>query len=151
MSEAKRAYDLMRGYVNREWDRIKGLEMLDALRELDSPLSDKQSKLMDHEKAGSGSQSDSTRSETVSSDGEGEQNYEVTARLILGVHANADFKEIRAAFEKINRRSQPENFDEGSEEADHAHQVLRRATWAYNFLTKDMSASDKRFQSLELE
>lgn len=146
MSEAKRAYDLLRGYVNREWDRIKGLEMLDALKELDSPLTDKQAKILEKEGGGRDS-SGSLDAETA--DGEG--NYDVTARLILGVHANATFKEIRHAFEKISRRSQPEQFAEGSEEAEHAQQLLRRATWAYHFLTKDMSATDKRFQSLELE
>ena len=30
MSEAKRAYDILRGYVNQEWDRIKNLDGLSA-------------------------------------------------------------------------------------------------------------------------
>lgn len=141
MSEAKRAYNLLRGYVNREWERIKGLEMLDALRELDSPLTDKQQKIQ--EKQGEAGAS----AEAVEDD----TNYEATARTILNVHANASFEEIRKAFEKISRRSQPENFLEGSEESEHAQVLLRRATWAYNYLTKNVSASEKRFKSLEIE
>ena len=145
MSEAKRAYNLLRGYVNREWERVKGIDMIDALRELDAPLTDKQAEMK--EKA-----SGSTGQPKVQMPKEGEEeNYEATARTILNVHANATFREIRHSFEKISRRSQPENFEEGSEEAKHAQVVLRRATWAYNFLTKNVSSSEKRFKSLEFE
>lgn len=147
MSEAKRAYDLLRGYVNREIDRVKGLDLADAWRELDSPLNDRQAAKKDKidSEQGTGEYTYKEPSE------DSEEDYEATARLILNVHANATFKEIRHAFEKISRRSQPDNFDDGSKEAEHAQTVLRRATWAYNYLTKNVTASEKRFKSLEIE
>lgn len=155
MSEAKRAYNLLRGYINREWDRVKGLEMLDALKELDSPLSDKQAEMKERADGPRATSSASTSPQSSSSstftEDLAEENYEATARTILNVHANATFKEVRYAYEKISRRSQPENFPEGSEEAEQAQVLLRRATWAYNFLTKNVSSSEKRFKSLELE
>ncbi len=39
MSEAKRAYNVLRSYVNQEWERVKGLDVMDAWRELDAPAS----------------------------------------------------------------------------------------------------------------
>ena len=38
MSTARRAYDLLRGYVHQEWERIQGLEHSDALEELDRAI-----------------------------------------------------------------------------------------------------------------
>lgn len=142
MSEAKRAYDLLRGYVNREWDRVRGLELMDAWRELDAP-SVKSTESSGDTSAKNEIYDDPTKVE----DG----NYEATARTILGVHADADFKAIRHAYEKLSRRSQPENFQDGSQEAERAQNLLRRATWAYQYLTKNVSSSEKRFKSLEIE
>lgn len=142
MSEAKRAYDLMRGYVNREWERIKGLELADAWRELDEPVVTKEDK-EGAEREGL----DETNDPTKVADG----NFEATARTILGVHADADFQAIRHAYEKLSRRAQPENFAEGSTEAVQADNLLRRVNWAYSFLTKNMPTTEKRFKSLEIE
>ncbi len=140
MSEAKRAYDLLRSYVNREWDRVKGLELMDAWRELDETTPKATSN--------TSSQSSSALDDPTQVE---DENYEATARTILGVHADADFKAIRHAYEKISRRSQPVNFNDGSPEAARAQTLLRRATWAYQFLTKNVSSAEKRFKSLEIE
>lgn len=144
MNEAQRAYNLLRGYVNREWDRVKGMEFMDALKELDEPLTDKQASMAEK----SDGVSDSRE---VPLDAEQPETHEAAARSILGVFADADFQTIRHAYEKISRRCQPENFPENSPEAETAQQLLRRATWAYTFLTKNVPSSEKRFKSLEIE
>ncbi|MEZ5163772.1 MAG: DnaJ domain-containing protein [Fimbriimonadaceae bacterium] len=143
MSEAKRAYNILRSYVNREWDRIKNVD-LDAWRELDEPTKAKPGSTPEQTV-------DSTLSDPTNPANRTANDFEATARTILGVTAKADFEEIRKAYEKIHKRSQPDNFKEGSAEQEHAAELLRKATWAYNFLTKNVSQSEKRFRSLEIE
>ena len=144
MSEAKRAYNILRSYVNREWDRIKNVD-LDAWRELDEPTSAPKSTSTSEQHA------DSSLSDPTNPANRTANDFEATARTILGVTAKADFDEIRKAYEKIHKRSQPDNFKEGSAEQEHAAELLRKATWSYNFLTKNVSQSEKRFRSLEIE
>lgn len=136
MSEAKRAYNVLRGFVNQEWERVKGLDLQNAWRELDAPIGEKPIPKDD---------SANLRSSMAPTE------LEANARTILNVTAKANFDEIRKAFEKINRRVQPENFESGTEEAQHAQELLRKATWAYQYLTKDMSAAERRFRSLEID
>jgi glutamyl-tRNA reductase len=138
MSEAKRAYNILRGYVNQEWERVKGLEVMDAWRELDTPV-------VTTPAAPANSSLDTPTSSMKANE------LEATARTILNVTAKASFDEIRKAFEQINQKVQPQNFESGSEEAKFAQELLRKATWAYQFLTKDMSPSQRRFRSLEIE
>jgi len=138
MSEAKRAYNILRGFVNQEWERVKGLEVMDAWKELDAPVSTTPD-------APANSTLDTPTASMESNE------LEATARTILNVTAKASFDEIRKAFEKINQRVQPQNFESGSEEAKHAQDLLRKSTWAYQYLTKDMSPSQRRFRSLEIE
>ncbi|MDI9641180.1 hypothetical protein QPK87_05845 [Kamptonema cortianum] len=138
MNEAKRAYNILRGYVNREWERIKGLEIMDAWKELDAP-------------AGSSSKSGGGSTERPETPVEKIDTHVDMARKILNVKEDASFPEIRQAFESISRRTQPENFPPDSVEFQHAQELLRNATWAYHFLTKEVPASEKRFRSLEIE
>ncbi len=142
MSEAKRAYNMLRGYVNREWDRIKGLELAQAWQELDG-------------RPGEAAEPSNTSSETANGVTkivipEG-TDIKDAARQILGVNKEASFDDIRRAFEKLNRRSQPDQFAAGTEEADHALQLQRRIQWAYAVLTAETSDSEKRFRSLEID
>lgn len=136
MSEAKRAYNVLRAFVNNEWERVKGLDLQNAWRELDAPIGEQPRQ--PEEQANPISSMEPTE-------------LEANARTILNVTAKASFDEIRRAFEKINRRVQPQNFESGTDEARHAQELLRKATWAYQYLTKDMSAAERRFRSLELD
>ncbi len=43
MSMGRRAYDILRGYVGREWERIMSVEEQTALKELDVPAKPKPS------------------------------------------------------------------------------------------------------------
>lgn len=144
MNEASRAYNLLRAYVNREWDRVKGIDASAAWRELEESLN------------GPTLRSDSSATTTCASttpnlDAASPEDLAATARKILDVGDDADYETIRKAYEKINRRTQPGTFEEGSPEEEHASVLLRQATWAYQTLTKDVSATVKRFRSLEFE
>lgn len=138
MSEAKRAYNILRGFVNQEWERVKGFDMADAWREL-------------NETPAEAAEKEAQPAKTTITSGLEPTELEATARTILNVTAKASFDEVRKSYEKISRRVQPQNFESGSQEAQQAQELLRKATWAYQYLTKDMSPAERRFKSLELE
>lgn len=140
MREAKRAYNVLRAFVNQEFDRIKSVDVMEAWRELD-------------ETPGQSTESSAQSvSELTQVNAEANANeLEATARTILNVTAKATFDEIRKAYERISRRVQPEQFTEGTPEAQQAGELLRKATWAYQYLTKDISPAERRFRSLEIE
>lgn len=139
MREAKRAYNVLRAFVNQEFDRIKSVDVMEAWRELD-------------ETPGQSADSSVKSTESTQVNAEATANeLEATARTILNVTAKATFDEIRKAYERISRRVQPEQFTEGTPEAQQAGELLRKATWAYQFLTKDISPAERRFRSLEIE
>ncbi len=134
MNEAKRAYDILRGYVNTEWDRIRGVDWNDAWRELQTSTTPPPSP--------------TARLQDVSAP---IQTPEETARVILGVTVDDDFEVIRRAFETLNRRTQPAQFAAGSSEEHAAANLQTRIHWAYNLLTNSVPSSEKRFKSLEIE
>ena len=133
MSLGRRAFNMLRGYVNQEWERIQGLDRASALEELDSPS---------HEVS-----KDKPSSEVDVP----EEELTAVARRVLGVADQADFETIRKAFERLSRRSDPSQFPSGSEEQSQAAKILARVNWAYRVLTADVSDVEKRFRSLEIE
>ena len=144
MSTTRRAYNLLRGYINREWDRIKNWEKLDALRELNettptqgNPQSPQATSAPNPENS-------------VIYVPEGTTEKQAAAH-ILGVEEDANFHDIRKAFEKLNKRSNSSNFDSTSEEAKQAADIQKKIHWAYRVMTKDISAAEKRFGSLEID
>ncbi len=139
MSTGRRAYDLLRAYVHREWDRIEGLARADALSELDAPMGQTAPPPVEAEEV-----------VTVATRRPVEDPI-AAARSILGVPPDADFQQVRHAFEKLNRRSDPANFPEGSTERAEAQRIRVQVYWAYRQLTADVSESEKRFRSLEIE
>ena len=136
MSTGKRAYDLLRAYVNQEWDRIHGIEQNDAIRELDEALD-----------ASSPNYKITPRPKVEIP----KEDAETYARQVLGVPANADFETIRHAFEKLCKRSDPARFPVGSSEARQAADIQKRIYWAYNLLTANVDETEMRFRSLEIE
>ena len=131
MSGGRRAYDLLRAYVNNEWERIKGIDLDQALKELDAP-SNKAEKPQELPQA----------TESPPAD---------LARSVLGVSATASFEEIRVSFEKLNERSDPAKFPDNTPEQEQAAQIQRRINWASHVLTADVPTTEKRFKSLEIE
>ena len=135
MSTGKRAYDMLRGYVNHEWDRIQGVFEARAESELQESLD------MPYRPAATAEPNAPVMTILT----------EDRARQILGVQSDADFDGIQAAFEKLNQRSNPANFPVGSAEAKQAADIQRNVHQAYNLLTKDMDATERRFRSLDID
>jgi len=134
MSTGRRAYDMLRGYVNREWDRIRGVEFESAERELQEALEKPTQRKIDL----------SGMDETIVID------RQLNASKILGVPINAPYAEIQKAFERLKKRSDASNFPSGSPEAAQAIEISRRVQWAYGVLTEGMDVTEKRFRSLEI-
>jgi hypothetical protein len=134
MSVGRRAYDLMRGYVNREWDRIKGVEFESAERELQEALEKPTQRKLD----------------LAGMDKSQVLDRQLRASKILGVAINAPFAETHKAFERLKKRSDASNFPSGSPEAAQAIEIQRRVQWAYGVLTEGMDHTEKRFRSLEI-
>ncbi|HTQ09521.1 MAG TPA: J domain-containing protein [Fimbriimonadaceae bacterium] len=141
MGEAKRVYDLLRGYVNREYDRIRGVELDEAERELNDVI------------AGSTPSKTSLSSANTPAVGSVEPvaSREERARRILGVTEQSSFDEIRRAFERLNKRGDPSRFPGNSPEREHAASIQKSVQWAYGVLTVNVDATEKRFRSLEIE
>lgn len=135
MSTARRAYDLLRSYVNHEWERVRDLDVFRAMQELDAPTV----------------ASPSERVTTTRVIEPGTPEAQDAARKVLGIGADAPFDEVRRQFERLARRADPQRFPEDSEERRNATELLRQVTWAYNELTRDVPTTQKRFQSLEIE
>jgi hypothetical protein len=140
MSTGRRAYDLLRGYVNREWERIQGVDEISAEQELNDAL-----------------EGPVNRNRNVTTTFETAE-YEVVllsdedkARQILGVANDATFDEIRKAFDRLNDRSDPAKFPVGSPEAEHAAEIRSRVHRAFRILSDKFDSTETRFKSLEIE
>jgi DnaJ-domain-containing protein 1 len=136
MGNGRRAYDLLRGYVNQEWERIRGVDDKDALTELNESVSITSTRV---------ERSVTIQQEIIA------VNPPDWARRILGVSPTADFTEIRQAFEKLNTRSDPSKFPAGSAEAQQASEIQLRVQQAYAILTDAIDSTEKRFKSLEID
>lgn len=138
MSEFRRAYDLMRAYIGREFNRLQDLERELAVDELNRGTG-----------GASGGGETPTAPTPVTPPPPIDPKEE--ARRVLGVAPDATFAEIRQAYLRLNKRSQAENFTPGSVEAKQAEMIALRVQRAYQVLTADASEVQKRFQSLEIE
>ena len=135
MSLGKRAYDLLRSHVNREWDRIQGIEESDARYELAESLK---------------SPVDSNKEVPIEPTLKRANDRDRAAK-ILGVDPKAPFSEVRKAFEKLEKRADPPKFVEGTTESIQAAKILKEIRWAYGILTEDVDSTSKRFGTLEID
>lgn len=136
MSAAKRAYDILRGHLSREWDRIKQIERDLAESELEDSM---------RNPPPVAAPPPSRTPEQIAAD------RISTARRLLGVSEKDGFPEIRAAFERLNARSDPLKFPTNSDEQRQAEQIQKRVHWAYQVLTESVDVTIKRFSTLELD
>lgn len=148
MSMGKRAYNILRGYVSTEWDRIKDLERELATKELRAiPAPAPSSPEVPLPEALSGP----TEPVPITSTSAPKYDAKAHARKLLGVPADCSFDDLRKAYTRLNKRSDPANFPAGSEEARKAADIQRNVNWAYNLLTATDDATERRFRSLELD
>lgn len=140
MGVGRRAYDLLRGYVNREWERIQGVERDYAEQELRDVTIGSSARPAD---AGP------TTPEAARHEATGDTRAH--ARQVLGVGPEASYADIRREFERLNKRSDPTKFPVGSAEATQAADIQRRVQWAYGVLSEDVDPTERRFRSLEIQ
>lgn len=140
VSVPKRAYDLLRGYIGREYERIQGVDFETAARELKDAFKNP---------VKSDEAPPAATPTTTSAPSPAERRSRACA--VLGVSRDSDFGTIHAAYQRLNRRSDPTNFPAGSEEARQAAQIQRRVQAAYRVLAEQADATEARFKSLEIE
>lgn len=139
MGTAKRAYDLLRGYVNREYDRIRGIDLAYAQNELDESLRSPEAPPL------------KAHANPPAMMGEPPLSREDRARRILGVGPCSTFDDIRRAYERLNKRGDPSRFPTGSAEREYATEIRKNVQWAYGVLTAHIDPTEKRFKSLEID
>lgn len=140
MSTGRRAYNVLRGYISQEWDRIQGVDQDKAWRELNEMVGGKNAET-------------AAREEMIAENKPAPVTPEdkaAHARKLLGVAEDASFDDIRKTFERLTKRSDPKNFPDGSEEAKQAADIQKKVNWAFAVLTEGMDATEKRFRSLEI-
>lgn len=140
MSTGRRAYDILRGYVGREYERLQGVGEISAEQELQQSIDG-----MSMTTQTTFTHTESKRVEDVPVD------PKAHAARILGCDVCASFEDVRKCYEKLNKRSDPSNFPEGSQERKQASEIQRRVQWAYQTLTENVDATEKRFRSLEID
>ena len=136
MSTGRRAYDLLRGFVNQEWERIHSVNETPEERELRESLDINSMHVEER----------ATVRETYV-----EVDPKDWARRILGVGPGADFVEIRTTFERLHSRSDPSKFPVGSSEANQASEIHITVQKAYAILSESFDSTEKRFKSLEID
>jgi DnaJ-domain-containing protein 1 len=136
MDTGRRAYDILRGYVNQEWERIRGVDDKDAESELNAAMVTAKLRANRNEQP---------EPEPIVDD------PQEWAHRILGVAPTADFAEVRKSFERLNSRADPSKFPVGSPEARQASEIQQRIQRAYAILAEGVDTTEKRFKSLEID
>lgn len=78
-------------------------------------------------------------------------NQQEIARKILGVPEGAPFTDVRRAYERLSKRSDPAKFVVGTEERRLSEELHARIETAYRILSAEVPAVEKRFNNLEID
>ena len=146
MSEIDRAFNLARakiGDLRAQYDRITGIEVSDAERELNESLENPVS-------TSSKTSSSAKVSETHFSKRTPEETQE-QARKILGVAEGSSFAKIKKEYETLIVLCDPSKFEQGSEHAKKAKDLRHRVEWAYQTLSAKADSTERRFGTLEID
>ncbi len=133
MSDFQRAVNMVKGYVNREWERINAVEQRDAREELDQ--------IPNYPRQNQAPQEEPTVIVRDASH----------ARRILGVTEGATYDEIKVAYEKLSEMSKVDQFTTGTVEHSRAVRIQRSIHTAYTTLIEEFSTTERRFKSLEID
>jgi DnaJ-class molecular chaperone len=128
---ANRAYNLLRAYIGREWERIEGVWERDARAELEAATS---------------SETPTPPPFQPKVESDIERSYSV-----LGLSKDAGVADLRQAYKRLSERSLPSNFPEGSEERRMAADIHVRVQEAYDVLLPVLDNRIRRFQTLDLD
>lgn len=142
MSTARRAYNLLRAYINREWERLESVFRADAERELEESLSPTAVPAPPQ----TSDQSERTDVETSEQERRLQEAYRV-----LGLSRDASLTDLKRAYRRLSERSRPTNFPDGSEERKRAARIHLKVQEAYDTLLPVLDARMRRFKSLDLD
>lgn len=142
MSTARRAYNLLRAYINREWDRLESVFRADAERELEESL---------NPTPASAPPQTSDKSERTGIDISEEERRLQEAYRVLGLSRDASLTDLKRAYKRLSERSRPTNFPEGSEERKRAARIHLKVQEAYDTLLPILDTRLQRFKSLDLD
>lgn len=130
MGLSERAYNLLRAYIGREWERIEGVGKVSAEQELNDYLNNPPT-----QPPAAGKKPESKTDE---------------AYRILGLRPPATVQDLKKAYTRLSERSLPANFPEGSEERKKAAEIHLRVQEAYDILLPQIDPRLKRFRSLDI-
>ncbi len=140
MSTSRRAYDLLRAFVNQEKEAFASRQNSfdgSAASELEEAIAKPWT--IQKQTPAKGPTS------LPAADPKGR------ARIVLGVAETDDFGAIHRRYESLMKRSDPENFPAGSEERFTAERIRRLVVDAYRLLSDAVDETERRFGSLEIE
>src|SRR5687768_8548570 len=140
---SNRAYNLLRAYIGREWDRIESVSA-DARRELDDYLNGHANR--PQPRAEEHKQHAEPKAEVKKEETAVEEAYRV-----LKLEPQATLADLKRSFKTLSERSLPTNFPEGSEEQKKAAAIHDRVHKAYDLLLPILDPRLRRFKSLWLE
>jgi hypothetical protein len=144
---SNRAYNLLRAYIGREWDRIEGA-VGDARRELDDYLN--------HRSDYVPPQRDTTTAEEHKPEARKKQRDPQEEAIeeayrVLKLEPQATLADLKRSFKTLSERSLPTNFPEGSEEQKKAEDIHQRVQDAYDLLLPILDPRLRRFRSLWID
>ena len=157
MGLGDRAYNLLRAYIGREWERIENVREVSARDELNSYLQGPKPSAPPSEsnttytsRTYPTDQSDQTAKSDHNKQDEEKQKRE-TAYEILGLRSTATLEDLKRAYARLSERSLPAHFPEGSDERKKAAEIHLRVQESYDILLPLLDPRLRRFQSLDIE
>lgn len=139
MEVSNRAYNLLRAYIGREWDRIESLPG-DARRELDDYLHSREPR-----------PAPKTEAPLPVTVARKEETAVEEAYRVLKLEPKATLADLKRSFKTLSERSLPTNFPDGSDEQKKAALIHERVQKAYDLLLPILDPRLRRFKSLWLE
>ena len=149
---SKRAYTIIRGFVNREWERLfdtedesavnEVLQEWNGVKQIDSKTIELPIVAKSNEESNRKDAPNNPTSTLSALD---------QARIVLGVSKSSSLTDIHKAYLSLIDRCNPTRFPDRSQEAFRATQIRIKVLEAYRVLTAQADSIDLRFQSIEID
>jgi DnaJ-domain-containing protein 1 len=141
MDEAQRFYRILSGYVEREWERIRGI-VDDADAEWGGGRHTAAQELDEMNPSVPPAPTSPPVAQPPKPNSL-DQQY-----AVLALEPGASFAIVRSAYQKLMRRTDPTRFEAGTEAATQASQIREKVEAAYADLRKALDPSASRFSDL---